>query len=204
MKRIVFKELSAQRIYNDYMNRVERSVAVLAKPDRDDVLNEINSHIYEGLQHYESSEVAGLLDITERLGAPEIVLKPLVADRKLQQATRSFRPGHVAQAVWLNLNRGLIFVFISLCCILIAGLSLTILTKILYPGHTGLFFRNGELLFFGFNTDVPEPAIEMLGNWYIPVVLVAIAAIYVLTVLVLRLAPKTSRSMNIDQTSTEP
>ena len=93
MKQINFKEKTSQKIYADYIKRINRTTSVLAKDDQQDVLMEFNSHIYEGMARKSNgSEVDHLLDVLEKLGAPEEVLKPLIAQKKLEQATRSFNP----------------------------------------------------------------------------------------------------------------
>ncbi len=50
VKNIEFKSISAQRIYNDYLKRVERTISILSEKDKLDMLMEINSHIYEAMQ----------------------------------------------------------------------------------------------------------------------------------------------------------
>jgi len=49
MKAIPFDNPSAQRVYNDYIQRCRRVTAILSAKDREEVLLEINSHIYEYL-----------------------------------------------------------------------------------------------------------------------------------------------------------
>jgi len=105
MKVLNFEQSASQKIYNDYINRIKRTTATLTKEDREDVLLEFNSHIYEGMKRDPGgNEVDRLLNLTENLGSPEEVLKPLIAEKKLQQATKTFNPIHVIKALVLNIS----------------------------------------------------------------------------------------------------
>jgi uncharacterized membrane protein len=190
MKRILFKQNSSQKIYDDYFKRIEKTIAVLAPEDREDILMEINSHFYEGLQaSTENNEVDTLLDITEKLGMPEDVFKPVVAEKKLNQAVRTFNPKHFFQAFILNMNRTGVFILISLCVLFSIGLGATIVFKIIFPKQTGLVIQNGHLKFFGFGaSDIANE--DVLGNWYIPFTLLIITISYFITVFLLRLIRK--------------
>ncbi len=112
IKEIPFEESSSKRLYLNYMNRIKKKVKPLSATDQKEVLLEFNSHIYEGLlQKSQGSEMDRLLDILERLGDPEEVLKPLIADKKLEQATRTFNPVHLAKALILNITTGVSYIF---------------------------------------------------------------------------------------------
>ncbi|MDH5476583.1 MAG: hypothetical protein OEX22_12875, partial [Cyclobacteriaceae bacterium] len=71
-KEIEFKETASKRVYDSYIKRIKKTVKSLPSQDQIDILLELNSHIYEGLQHYKTeTEINGLLDILDRLGVPE-------------------------------------------------------------------------------------------------------------------------------------
>jgi uncharacterized membrane protein len=94
----------------------------LPPKDQQEVLLELNSHIYEGLKHKtQQSEIDRLLDILEKLGEPEEVLKPLVADKKIEQATSTFNPIHLAKALFLNISNGVSYVFLILLYLSLFG-----------------------------------------------------------------------------------
>lgn len=184
MKPIEFKQEASQRIYDDYLKRVSRTVSTLSKADQQDIQLEINSHIYEGTQgSNKESEVDSLLDVLQKLGAPEEVLKPLIADKKLEQATRSFNPAHVFKALALNISNGISYtVFILLYLILGVGVF-SIGAKIFYPEKVGFYLHQpGWSIGIGENSGT-----EVLGNWFIPVMLGAMLILYLLITLMLRL-----------------
>jgi hypothetical protein len=188
MKRLIFKNPTAQKIYDDYFKRVSRCVSILSANDQLEMMMEINSHVYEATcTAAAAEEVEVLVNALERLGAPEEVLKPVIAHKKVRQATRSFNPGHIMQALYLNISNGIGYVVFGLLYLLIAAFGILIITKIIYPSHTGLFVREGHFSAYGFVTDIPNGAKEVLGNWFFITDLTLIAVLYILNTVLLRL-----------------
>jgi uncharacterized membrane protein len=186
MNKIVFKTSPAQRIYNDYMARVTKSIAVLSKTDRDEMTMELNSHIHEAVSRADSeNELDVLLDVTAGLGVPEEFLKPLVARKKLDQAVHSFNPKHVFQAITLNLKNGLIYTLFGLLYLFLITFACLIVAKIFFPVNTGLFISNGSFRGFGFISGT-DGMTEVLGYWIIPVSAVAALVLYACITLLLR------------------
>lgn len=194
MKTIQFTHKTAQKIYDDYISRIKRTIAPLSKSDSNEILMELNSHIYEGMAHKtEVNEIDHLVDIIEKLGAPEEILKPLVAQKKLEQATKTFNPAHIFRALVLNISNGIAYVFFALLYLMLFGFVLLIIEKIKNPDHVGLFFKNGDFHLLG--TRNPESLeklglTEVLGNWFIPAALLSIAILYISITLLLRLKRK--------------
>ncbi len=184
MKPIEFEHKAAQRIYDDYVKRINRTVAILSKADQHDILLEFNSHIYESMQgSNKESEIDSLLDVLQKLGAPEEVLIQLVADKKMEQATKTFNPAHIFKALVLNISNGISYtIFVILYLILGVGVF-SIGAKIFYPDKIGFFvYEKGWSIGIGENSGT-----EVLGNWFIPVMIVAILLLYILITLMLRL-----------------
>ncbi|MEO7978576.1 hypothetical protein [Flavobacterium sp.] len=189
---IKFKQKASQRIYNDYMKRIKRTTASLSKSNQDDVYMEFNSHIFEAIQHKnEANELDSLLDIIEKLGSPEEVLKPLVADKKLEQATQTFNPVHVFKALVLNFTNGISYIFFSILYLFLFGFVFLIFAKITNPSLVGLFMKKDSLSFFVLGIFNPEDRIknqvtEILENWFIPAMLLSIIVFYFLITLLLK------------------
>jgi hypothetical protein len=187
MKQLEFKQEAAQRIYDDYIKRINRTVATLSKADQQDIQLEFNSHIYESMQgSNKESEIDSLLDVLQKLGAPEEVLTQLVADKKLEQATKTFNPVHIFKALALNISNGISYtIFVILYLILGIGVF-SVGAKIFYPDKVGFYvYEKGWSIGIGENSGT-----EVLGNWFIPVMLGAILALYILITLMLRLIRK--------------
>ena len=187
MVKLDFKSNAAQRIYEDYMNRVDKNISSLSSEDKADLLLEINSHIYEGMvRNAGNSEIDALLDLTGKLGIPEEFLKPLVAKKKLNQAVHSFNPKDVFQAISLNIRNGLIFSVFGLLYLFLFSFIIIAITKVIAPAHTGLFVSSGGFQGLGYINDTAGSA-ELLGYWIIPLSLIIACFFYFLITLLLRL-----------------
>ena len=144
MKEIAFKQSASKKIYGDYIKRIKRMASGLAKEDSTDILMEFNSHIYEGMGRTAAeSEVDNLMSIIEKLGAPEEVLKPLVAEKKLHQATRTFNPLHVFKAIVLNISNGISYVIFAILYLLLAGFGFLVYAKLANPETVGNVLQRG-------------------------------------------------------------
>jgi uncharacterized membrane protein len=189
---IKFKQKASQRIYTDYMKRIKRATASLSKINQDDIYMEFNSHIFEAIQHKnEVNELDSLLDIIEKLGSPEEVLKPLIADKKLEQATQTFNPVHVFKALVLNFTNGISYILFSVLYLFLFGFVILIFAKIVNPSLVGLFMKKDSLSFFVLGIFNPQDmaknqVTEVLGNWFIPVMLLSIIVFYFIITLLLK------------------
>jgi len=190
---IKFKQKASQRIYTDYMKRIKRATASLSKINQDDIYMEFNSHIFEAIQHKnETNELDSLLDIIEKLGSPEEVLKPLVADKKLEQATKTFNPIHVFKALVLNFTNGVSYIFFFILYLFLFGFVFLIFAKIINPSLVGLHIKKESLSVFvlgitSSHDQIKNQTTEVLGNWFIPVMLLSIIIFYFLITLLLKL-----------------
>lgn len=191
IKPIPFTDSASARVYQNYLKRIKKTVSSLPKKDQQEILLELNSHIYEGLKHKtQKSEIDRLLDILEKLGEPEEILKPLVADKKMEQATSTFNPIHLAKALFLNISNGISYLFFIVLYLSLFGFVFLIYAKITKPDEVGLYFREGSFRALGkLNPDylAATPHTEVLGNWFIPVMLLAIIICYLLITLLLKL-----------------
>lgn len=191
MKPLQFEQKASQRIYEDYMKRIKKATNILSKEDQQDLMMEFNSHIFEGLQSYTTgSEIDNLLDVLQKLGTPEEVLKPLVAEKKLEQATRTFNPVHIFKALALNIFNGITYVIFALLYLFLFSFVFLIFAELWNPSEVGLFMKDGQLLALGKvdgTTAELQGATEVLGHWFIPIMLLLIVVFYILITLLLRL-----------------
>jgi uncharacterized membrane protein len=186
MKLIEFKDAATQRVYQNYINRCKRVVGILSAEDQEDCLMEVNSYIYEYTQnHQNEAEMTSLLNILERMGDPEITLKEVVAGKKIDQAVKTFNLKHLIQALFLNLKNGVLFVILSFMTLLLVSFPILIVMEILYPKETGLHV-GGRTFFFGITTK-KEGVSEVLGDWFIPVVILLGIAFYFIIIFLLKL-----------------
>ena len=110
-KKIQLKNTDAQKIYENYLKQIQTATNKLNKEDQRDVLMELNSHIFESMSktNDQSNETKNLIDTIDKIGIPNEVLKPLIAEKKLNQATKTFNPIHIFQALILNFSYGIIY-----------------------------------------------------------------------------------------------
>lgn len=183
-----FNQATTSRVYLDYMKRVAKVTRSLSAYQREDVHMEITSHIYEAMQQKtEVDETNHLLDVLERLGAPEEILKPLVADRKLELATKTFNPVHVFSAMVLNFTNGIAYVIFALLYLFLFSFVFLAGAKIFYPDQIGLFYFSPTHWTLGFMEDgYKAGSAELLGNWFIPAMMLAMLFFYLLITLMLK------------------
>ena len=188
IENIKFNEVASQRIYNDYMKRVIKATNSLSTENQNDIYMEINSHIYESLQNNNNeNEIELTLDIIERLGIPEEVLKPLVADKKLEQATKTFNPIHIFKALILNFTNGISYVIFFILYLLLFGFVFLIFAKIIFPSEVGMFTQNNKIIAMGYISIKDNQNVkEILGNWFIPFTFNCIIVFYFLITFLLK------------------
>jgi uncharacterized membrane protein len=188
ISKIQFQEKASQRVYWNYMNRIEKALKILPKQEQKDVLMEFNSHIFEGMKRNSSkNEMDCLLDIIEKLGDPDEVLKPMIAEKKLVQATKTFNPIHVFKALTLNITNGLSYIVFSILYLLLFSFIALIIMKIIYPENVGMFIENGKLRTLGMSFPRPENTKEVLGNMFIPFVILGTIISYLFITLLMKL-----------------
>jgi uncharacterized membrane protein len=185
---IKFSQEASKRVYNDYMKRVKKATDSLSKQNQDDIYMEFNSHIFEAIQHKNGvNEIDLLLDILDKLGIPEEVLKPLVADKKLEQATKTFNPIHVFKALFLNLTNGITYIIFFILYLFLFGFVFLIFAKIVNPTEVGFFYKNTSFWVLGISKNTHAHGVtELLGNWFIPVMLLSMVVFYLLLTLLLK------------------
>lgn len=191
LKDIPFNDSASKRVYQNYMRRIKRTIKPLPPKDQQEILLEFNSHIYEGLKRKDQqNEIDRLLDVLDHLGEPEEVLKPLVADKTLEQATSTFNPVHLTRALILNVSNGVSYVFFILLYLSLFGFVFLIYAKLTQPNQVGLYFKGGSFKVLGkINPEYLQatPHHEVLGSWFIPIMLLAIIVCYFLITLLLKL-----------------
>jgi len=181
-----FKNTDAQRVYHQYIKRIRNTVKPIPEADGQEVLMEFNSHIHEYLQKYpDQPELNSLLNIIDKLGAPEEVLKPLIADKLLEKATRTFNPLHLFKALVLNITNGISYTIFAILYLFLGSFAFLIFAKA-FTTDVGMYFKEGKFQAVGWIKN-PDGHEEVLGHWFIPLVVFAIILIYLLLTLLLKL-----------------
>jgi len=185
-KKIEFGDKNAQRVYDNYMESLRNTLKPILDSDKQEVLMEFNSHIYEYIQKNKSnSELNALLNAIDKLGSPEEVLKPLIADKLLEKATKSFNPLHIFKALLLNITNGISYVIFFLLYLSLGSFIFLILAK-LFKSNVGMYFKEGKFQVLGFVKETQDYQ-EVIGNWFIPVMILVTVVCYFLITLLLKL-----------------
>ena len=189
IENIKFSQEASKRIYNDYMARIKKATNSLSLQNQNDIYMEFNSHIFEAIHHQKhGNEIDSLLDILEKLGTPEEVLKPLVADKKLEEATKSFNPLHIFKALILNFTNGISYIIFFVLYLLLFGFVFLIFAKIINPVEVGCYYKDNSMFVLGIPSNAHEIGVnEVLGNYFIPAMLLAIVVFYTIITLLLKL-----------------
>lgn len=184
-KKIEFKDKSVQRVYDNYLKSVETAVRPLTQQDRMDILMEINSHLYENLQNAgDQPEMNSLLDAIDRLGVPEEVLRPLIAEKLLDKATRTFNPLHIITALFYNIANGISYIIFAVLYLFLFCFVFLIGAKLFNP-EVGMYFYEGKFQALGISRG--QGHTEVLGNWFIPVMIILSIVWYLFITLLLKL-----------------
>jgi uncharacterized membrane protein len=193
MKPITFNNNTVQRVYNDYIYRCTNFLKGLPNEDKEECLMEINSYIFEYLEaNKEVDQMNSLLNILERLGAPEETLKEFVASKKVKQAVKTFNPIFLVQALYLNIKNGFIYSVLSVLFLIIFTLPFLVILKLIYPKSVGCYVGEHSF-YFGF-IDEHANTVEILGNGFIPVVILMGLILYYAIILTLKFKNKQKKN----------
>ena len=98
----------------------------------------------------------------------------------------------------LNIGNGILYVVFAILYLSLFGFVFLIYAKITNPSDVGLFFDDGKFRALGLikSSYVKNSLIvEVLGNWFIPAMLVCIVVLYILITLLLRLKKKQGNNL---------
>ena len=189
MKFLEFNNRSAQRVYNDYIARCKKALKILTDENKEECLLEINSHIYEYLEdHKTKDEMENLLNVLEKLGPPEETFKEQIAALKINQAVKTFNPKTLVEALFLNLQNGLVYILLTILFLFLLCFPLLIILKLIHPNHVGYFLQEGKVV-FGFLSDTKNTT-ELLGNWFMPIALGITIVLYFTIIIILKTLKK--------------
>ncbi|RRQ45225.1 HAAS domain-containing protein [Chryseobacterium sp. SC28] len=199
-KKIQFKNADSQKIYENYLKQIQSAIKKLNQEDQNDILMEMNSHIYESMSKNEdeNDELKNLINTLDKIGIPNDVLKPLVAEKKLNQATKTFNPIHIFEALILNFSYGIIYFIFFILYLFLFSFVVLIFAKLFYPNNVGFFYKKGEIFQYGgFIENEKLQNYEILGNWFIPVTILLAILFYFLITLLLKLKKSMRKKKNV-------
>lgn len=166
----------SKRIWNNYLKQVNRIIKPLNYDQRNEILLELQSHMYESMSvdPFEDEE-SKILNALERLGDPVLYLQPIVKDKLLYNTLKSLNPVGILKLVYKNLLSGSKRLLLSVCIgigyVVSTIFFLTAVLKI-FNDNVGIYYLGPKWYHFIIGTvkNPNDPHIkELLGFWLIPI-----------------------------------
>lgn len=197
LKKIKFEKKESTLLYEDYLNQIIKATKKLGSEDQNDILMELNSHIYESICKKQiSDETENLQSTLLKIGDPKEILKPLIAEKKLNQARRTLNPIHIFHALFLNFTNGILYAFLFVLYLLLISFVLLIFGKIIFPNHVGFYYKENLIFMFGaFKQSSKFDQYEILGNWFIPFTIILCCILYLSITLFIKIKSKINSSV---------
>jgi hypothetical protein len=188
---MIVETKEAFSVLEKYLRRLDRATKNLPEEIRKDLRTEISVHIADSIaSSAEATELERLLDAIERLGDPEIFLRPMIADYTVEIASSTFSPRDLLRALAVNIGAGLKrtvqYTFFSFLYLTLFLFVILFIAKVFFPLYTGLFYFNGEFQGFGFNAQGDQYT-EVLGFWFLPIITIAFIAEYLFLGLLMKI-----------------
>ena len=189
--KIDFESKVSERIWDNYLNRIQKLLKKIPKDQKEELLLEIKSHLYESIQNdTDGKEEEKVLNAIERMGDPEDFIKPLIADKLLLSASKTMKPNSVFLSLVYKSFINIKYAFGALLFSIGYSLSFILIViaffKIITPSNIGFYkLGSGKFEFSMFST-APQTE-EILGYWIVLIGLLAAVLIYVLLTKLLKL-----------------
>jgi len=188
-----FNDRTTQRIWDNYFKRIGKILNRAPSKISNELVLELKSHLYESFEEdKEQSESNRLLNAIDRLGDPDDFLKPIIAEKLLTDASKSFNPKSIFFGIYYNLYGGIARVFLAI--IIWAGylvaffFSALAVLKIFFPQRTGLFYSDKGVYYLGFMEAAAGK--DVLEYYFIPIALLISAILFWILTKLLRLIIK--------------
>ena len=155
----------------DYVDELDHALAGIPADQKDDILQEIRAHITDSVSG--SADPQGALErVFHLLGSPGELADRYRTEAFLTRASKSFSPWVLLRTSWRWAKmgaKGMLAFFIAICGYASAlAWMVTAMMKPFVPS-VGLWV-SGDTFQFGTGSDIGGKH-ELLGNYYIPVVM---------------------------------
>lgn len=177
-----------------YLSSLRTHLGPMTLSERDEIVREISAHIRD------SAEESGVSveTILARLGSAEELAAQYRDGILIRQASRSISPVKLMRGALRLATKGVsgvIVFFVGMIGYCIGGgLVLSGMLKPIFPAQTGVWFRDGHMISSGTQFyPPPPPAHEVLGIWYIPLMLTAGSLTLLATTFMIRASLRVSQ-----------
>jgi uncharacterized membrane protein len=177
-----------------YLSSLRIHLGPMTLSERDEIVREISAHIRDSAEESGVSVEA----ILARLGSAEELAAQYRDGILIRQASRSISPVLLLRGALRLATKGIsgmVVLFVGMVGYLIGGgCVVTGLLKGVFPAHTGTWFQDGRMIASGTQLYIPPPpAHEVLGMWYIPLMLTVGSFTLLATTFVIRTSLRISQ-----------
>jgi uncharacterized membrane protein len=178
-----------------YLSTLRTHLGPMTLGERDEIIREIGAHIRDSVEETGAS----LQAVISRLGPPDQLAAEYRDGLLIRTASRSISPLKLLRGALKLATKGvfgIIVFFVGMFgYVMGGGMVLSGMIKPILPAHTGMWIRDGQLVAFGTQFfAVGPPAHEVLGMWYIPLMLTAGSLLLLATTFVIRTSLRLSQT----------
>jgi hypothetical protein len=178
-----------------YLTTLRTYLAPMTLGEREEIVLEIEAHIRDSAEQRDAS----VEEVLARLGPAEELAAQYRDGALIRRASRSFSPVMLLRGALRLATKSAAGVFVALAGMfgytLGAAMVLSGMLKPIFPRHTGVWFREGHFLASGTQLYPPgPPAHEVLGDWYILVMVVLGSLTLLATMTMIRAALRWSKA----------
>ncbi len=174
--------------YLNYMQELEHNFRILDNRTKDEILNELASHIYEGmymLQNTTLSEEERLSKVLMKLGNPTKIAQSYISEAQLKQVLIKENPFKIIKYASVCIfHTGKYLISGVLYLFSVAFFILSIL-KVFIPTYIGVFY-NHEQFFIGYTSEIDSSMDDLLGYWFIPTSLIFSSILYMIGTMLIK------------------
>ena len=183
----------AEQQIDSYLAALRAQLGPMTLAEREEIVMEISAHIRDSVEQTGASPQA----ILARLGSPSDLAAQYRDGLLIRQASRSISPLRLMRGALRLATKGvfgIIVFFVGMFgYIMGGGMALSGMIKPIFPAHTGMWVQDGRVIAFGTQFGlVGPPAHELLGMWYIPIMLTAGSLTLLLTTFLIRTSLRVS------------
>ncbi len=180
--KLEFKEKISERIWKNYFKRVNRTLKSVPAKQREEMILELQGHLYESFQNDNSpNEADGILNSIEKMGDPEDYLRPVAAEKLLSNASKSFNPKDIFFGLVCNfcisVKKALFACFFSIGYLFLTVIAIMTVFKIFFPDNIGVFKKPSGSYTIGIIYDSTLYT-DVFGYWIIPAGLILSVVLY--------------------------
>lgn len=179
----LFSDKLAQKIWDQYFRRVRWFSKSINFKLQEELKLEIQDHLYESFtRETGESEAERLLNAIDRIGDPEEYIKPMIAEKLLVNASKTFNPKTIVKGlyyyIWGGVKKFFITILFGVGYIISFISGFLVVLKLFFPNTSGLLIHKNGGFALGIIDDIKDIKTDVLGYWIIPIGIILSVGIY--------------------------